>query len=165
LFTGYGSSTLGIVIPSLGTPDWSLKLSAKHMGILTYTHAALTNGITTRGRLLGDELGPDSKAFGAEIRWMPAPSFRLNLAATSAQYSNAEYGAYYSDSAHVHFVVYKTSSTSNELRDRLIGTLIIQSEDGLALVLRAGGERIRNDTFTVDRRKSYVAEIALRLRM
>ncbi|MFL5608634.1 MAG: capsule assembly Wzi family protein [Gemmatimonadaceae bacterium] len=165
LFTGYGSSTLGIVIPRIGSPDWSLKLSAKHMGILTYTHSPLTNGITTRGRLLGDELGPDSKAFGAEVRWMPAPSFRLNIEARSAQYSNAEYSAFYSDSSQTRYVVQKLSSTSNELRDRLIGTLTIQSEDGLALVLRAGGERIRNDTFTVDRRKSYVAEIALRLRM
>lgn len=164
LFTGYGSSTLGIVIPQLGTADWSLRLSAKHMGVLTYTHAALTNGITSHGRLLGDELGPDSKSFGAEIRWMPAPSFRLQVAATSAQYSNAEYAAYYADSAHVHYVVYKTSSTSNELRDRLIGTLTVQSEEGLALVLRAGGERIRND-FGGNPRKSYVADIALRLRM
>jgi hypothetical protein len=165
LFTGYGSSTLGILIPQLGTPDWSLRLSAKHMGILTYTHAVLTNGITTHGRLLGDELGPDSKAFGAEVRWMPAPSFRLTVAATSAQYSNAEYASYYADSAHTRYVVQKTSSTASELRDRLIGTLTVQSEEGLALVVRAGGERIRNDTFTTDRRKSYVAEIALRLRM
>jgi hypothetical protein len=165
LFTGYGSSTLGILIPQLVTPDWSLRLSAKHMGILTYTHAVLTGGITTRGRLLGDELGPDSKSFGAEIRWMPAPSFRLQVAATSAQYSNAEYASYYADSAHTRYVVHKTSRTANELRDRLIGTLTIQSEEGLALVVRAGGERIRNDRFTIDQRKSYVAEIALRLRM
>jgi hypothetical protein len=164
LFTGYGSSSLGVVIPAIGSPDWSLKLSAKHMGILTYTHAVLTNGITTRGRLLGDELGPDAKAFGAEIRWIPAPSFRLNVAATSAQYSNAEYAAYYADSSHVKYVVQKISSTSNELRDRLIATLELQSEDGLALVLRAGGERIRND-FSGNPRKSYVASAALRLRM
>jgi hypothetical protein len=164
LLTGYGSSALGIVFTQLGSPDWSLKLSAKHMGILTYTHYPLTNGITTRGRLLGDELGPDAKSFGAELRWMPAPSFRLRLAATSAQYSNAEYMGFYSDAAQTQWVVQKISSTSNELRDRLIGTLELQSEAGLALVLRAGGERIRND-FGGNPRKSYVASAALRMRM
>jgi hypothetical protein len=164
LFTGYGSSSLGIIFPQLGTPDWSLKLSAKHMGIVTYTHFPLTNGITTRGRLLGDELGPDAKSFGAELRWIPAPSFRLQVAATSAQYSNAEYAGFYSDAAQTQWVVRKVSSTSNELRDRLIGTLELQSEAGVALVLRAGGERIRND-FTGNPRKSYVANAALRIRM
>jgi hypothetical protein len=164
LFTGFGSSTLGIVIPQLGTPDWSLKLTAKHMGILTYTHNVLTNGITSRGRLLGDELGPDSKAFGAELRWMPAPSFRLKVAATSAQYSNTEYEAFYADADQTRFLVRKLSSAPNELRDRLIATLELQSEAGLALVLRGGGERIRND-FGGNPRKSYVADAALRIRM
>ncbi|MFL5607926.1 MAG: capsule assembly Wzi family protein, partial [Gemmatimonadaceae bacterium] len=145
LFTGYSSSSLGIIIPRIGSPDWSLKLSAKHMGILTYTHYPITNGITTRGRLLGDELGPDAKSFGAELRWIPAPSFRLKLAATSAQYSNAEYVGFYQDPAQTQWMVRKVGSTSNELRDRLIGTLELQSEAGLALVLRAGGERIRNE--------------------
>jgi hypothetical protein len=164
LLTGYGSSTLGIVIPQIGSPDWSLKLSAKHMGVLTYTHFPLQDGITTRGRLLGDELGPDAKSFGAELRWMPAPSFRLRLAATSAQYSNAEYVAFYADSALTQYEVQKISSTPNELRDRLIATLELQSEAGLALVLRGGGERIRND-FGGNPRKSYVADAALRIRM
>jgi hypothetical protein len=164
LFTGLGSSSVGIVVPQLGTPDWSLKLTAKHMGILTYTHNVLTNGMTTRGRLLGDELGPDAKAFGAEIRWMPAPSFRLKIAATSAQYSNAEYEAFYADADKIRFVVRKLGSTSNELRDRLIATLELQSEAGVALVLRGGGERIRND-FGGNPRKSYVANAALRIRM
>jgi hypothetical protein len=96
---------------------------------------------------------------------MPAASFRLNVAATSAQYSNAEYTSFYTDPAQTHFVVQKVSSTSNELRDYLIATLELQSDEGLALVLRGGGERIRNADFTGDRRKSYVANVALRLRM
>lgn len=164
LFTGYGSSNVSVVVPRIGSPDWSLKLSAKHMGILTYTHSALTNGITTHGRLLGDELGPDAKSFGAELRWMPAPTFRLTVAATSAQYSNSEYDSFYADSAHTQWTVQKVSTGPSELRDRLIGTLELQSEGGLALVLRSGGERIRND-FGGNPRKSYVADAALRLRM
>jgi hypothetical protein len=71
LFTGYGSQALGITFPRFISSDLSLKLMAKHMGILTYTHSALSNGMTTRGRLLGDELGPDAKSFGARLTWQP----------------------------------------------------------------------------------------------
>jgi hypothetical protein len=164
LLTGYGSSNVAIIIPALGTPDWSLKLSAKHTGILTYTHAVLTNGITTHGRLLGDELGPDAKAFGAELRWIPAAALRLSFEGWSAQYSNAEYTSYYAGPGATNFVVQKVSSSGNELRDRLVAALELQTDDGIAFVVRGGGERIRNANFTGDRRKSYVVEVALRLR-
>lgn len=166
LFTGYGSSTIDIIVPRIGMPDWSAKLWAKHKGILTGTHTVVADGITTRGRLLGDELGPDAKAFGGDVRWMPAPSFRLTVHGYSAQYSNAEYRSYYADRDSTRYVVYKVSSTPNELRDGVIGTLELQTEDGLALVLRGGAERIRNGDFVPEaRRKSYVASAALRLRL
>jgi hypothetical protein len=164
LLTGYGASTVGIVIPQLGTPEWSLRLSAKHTGILTYTHAQLTNGITTHGRLLGDDLGPDAKAFGGELRWIPGAALRVALEGRAALFSNAQYESFYADSAQTRFVVRKTSSGPNELRDRVVGTIEIQTEAGLALVVRGGGERIRNANFQDARRRSYVAEVALRLR-
>jgi hypothetical protein len=165
LFTGYGSSNVGITIPQIGSPDVSMKLWAKHMGILTYTHSILSNGITTRGRLLGDELGPDAKAFGVDLHWMPAPSFRLSVTGWSAQYSDAEYETFYENGDSTRFVVRKLSSQSNELRDGVIARLELQSDEGLALVLRGGTERIRNDNFTADTRKPYMVEAALRLRM
>jgi hypothetical protein len=77
LLTGYGSSTFSALVPSLGSQVWALEFTAKHMGIITSTHNQLSNGITTRGRLLGDELGPNAKAFGAELRWTPYPAVRL----------------------------------------------------------------------------------------
>ena len=164
LFGGYGSSMIGLTFPVLIRPDWSLKLSAKHMGILTYTHAALGSGITTQGRLLGEPLGPDAKEFGAEVRWMPVPSLRLGVGGWSAQMSDADYTSFYADSAHTRYVVQKTASRPNELRDRLLGSLEVQSDAGLALVIRGGAERIRNADFVGDRRKSYVVDVALRLR-
>jgi hypothetical protein len=163
LLTGYGSSTLGITLPTLGSPEWSMRLSAKHMGILTYTHGSLTDGITTRGRLLGDELGPDAKAFGAELRWQPDGSVRTTLEGRSALYSQATYQAFYADADSVRYVVNKVSSGPNELRDRVRATLELQGNDGLALVLRAGGERIRNSFFTGAREKHYALDVALRL--
>ena len=67
IFTGNGSQAFGLAMPRFVSPLLSLKLTATHMGIGTYTHGQLTNGITTRGRLLGNELGPDAKAFGARL--------------------------------------------------------------------------------------------------
>lgn len=163
LFTGYGSQSVGIIIPRIGSPDLSMVLSAKHMGILTYSHGQLANGISTRGRLLGDELGPDAKAFGAQLRWIPSPAVRLELDGRSAIYSNAEYTSFYSDAAQTRYVVQKTSRTANELRERALGTLILQTDDGIALTMRAGMERTRNAKFLGGRRLDYVAEIALRI--
>ena len=164
LFGGYGSSMIGLTFPVIMSPDWSLKLSAKHMGILTYTHSALASGITTGGRLLGEPLGPDAKEFGAEVRWMPAPALRLRVGAWSAQHSDADYTAFYSDSARTRYVVRKAASRPSELRDRMLASLEVQSDEGVALVIRGGAERIRNANFLGDRRKSYVVDIALRLR-
>jgi hypothetical protein len=163
LLTGYGSQTFAMIIPELGWHSLSAKLTAKHMGILTYTHNELANGITTRGRLLGDELGPDSKSYSGQFRWTPASTVRFELEGRSAIYSNATYTSFYTDPAQTQFVVQKVSSTPNELRDLLLGSLILESEDAVALTMRTGFQRIRNASFQGGRRRDYVAEIALRI--
>ncbi|HEU4721255.1 MAG TPA: capsule assembly Wzi family protein, partial [Gemmatimonadaceae bacterium] len=143
LLTGYGSQAIGITMPRLFSPLLSLKLTAKHMGILTYTHNALTSGITSRGRLLGDELGPDAKAFGARLSWQPAAEVRLSLEGRAAIYSNAQYATYYADSANSRFVVRKTDRVPDELRDRIGAHLVIQSEHGPSASMRFVTERAR----------------------
>jgi hypothetical protein len=163
-FTSEGSSNISIIIPALGTPEWSMRIAAKHMGPLTYAHSDLKDGMTTRGRLLGDELGPDAKEFGGELRWMPVPSVRLMVEGWSAQYSNNEYASFYTDSAHTQLERLKVASNPNELRDRFLATLTVQGDEGLAFVFRGGGERIRNADFLGGRRRSYVIDVALRLR-
>jgi hypothetical protein len=163
LLTGYGSSMLGIVVPTLGSPDWSLKLSAKHMGIITYTHFALTDGITTRGRLLGDELGPDAKAFGAEVRWQPSPCLRASVEGRSALYSQALYGSKYTDADSVHYVVYKISSGPNELRDRVRAMVELQRSPDLTFVVRAGAERTRNPFVAGTGGVHYALDVSARL--
>ena len=166
MLTGYGSSQVAITVPQLFDPAWSLRLSAKHMGIITYTHGQLTNGITTRGRLLGDELGPNSKAFGGSVRWMPASGVRMSVEERTAIYSDADYQASYTDSARTNYVVQKVSSGPDELRDRLLAAFEFQSDEGMSLVVRGGGERIRNLFFTPGfTRNEYLFDVALRLRM
>lgn len=163
-FTSEGSSNISIIVPSLLTPQWSLRLAAKHMGPLTYAHADLTGGITTRGRLLGDELGPDAKEFGGEVRWMPAPSIRLMIEGWSTQYSNNEYVSFYTDAAQTRLERLKIASRPNEQRERFLGTLTMQADNGVAFVLRGGTERIRNADFAGGRQQPYVIEASLRLR-
>jgi len=163
LFTGYGSQALGVTLPRFISPLLSLKLMATHMGILTYTHGALSNGITTRGRLIGDELGPDAKAFGARLTWQPAAEVRFSVEGGSAIYSNAEYVAYYSDPESTRYVVRKTSRTADELRDRLGAHLLVQMEAGPSVSLRAMTERSRNFNFEGFRRTDSAAEINFRV--
>lgn len=161
LLSGYGSQAIGITVPRLFSPLLSLKVTAKHMGILTYTHTALTNGITTRRRLLGDELGPDAKAFGARLTWQPTAEVRLSLEGRSAIHSNAQYATFYADSTSSKFVVQKTGRTADELRDRLGTHLLVQSEAGPSVSLRFMTERSRNFEFQGFRRTDSAGELGI----
>ena len=161
LLTGYGSQAIGITVPRLFSPLLSLKLTAKHMGILTYTHGALTSGLTTRGRLIGDELGPDAKAFGARLTWQPTAEIRLSLDGRSAIHSNAQYTTYYAEPSNSRFVVQKTGRTADELRDRLGTQLLVQSEAGVSVSLRFATERSRNFGFQGFRRTDSAGELGV----
>lgn len=163
LFTGYGSQAVGITFPRFFSPELSFKLMAKHMGILTYTHTELSNGMTTRGRLLGDELGPDAKAFGARLSWQPSTPLLIELEGRSAMYCNAEYATFYEDPEQTRFVVQKTSRTSNELRDRIGATMLVQSDAGPTVTARFITERSRNYLFQGYRRTDSAAELAFHL--
>ena len=163
LLTGYGSQALGITFPRLLSPVLSLKLTAKHMGILTYTHGALSNGFTTRGRLLGDELGPDAKVFGARLTWEPAAQVRISLEGRSAIHSNAQYVTTYTDPEQTRFVVQKTSRTPDELRDRLGAHVLVQTEAGPTVSVRFATERTRNYAFEGFRRTESAGELAVHL--
>jgi hypothetical protein len=161
LLTGYGSQTLGITVPRFISPLLSLKLNATHMGIITYSHGALTNGITTRGRLLGNELGPDAKAFGAQLTWEPTAAARLSLEGRRAVYSNADYSTSYADGDDARFVVQKVAKRPDEIRERIGTTILVQTEAGLAMSLRFVGERAQNYLFLGGKKKYFAAELAM----
>jgi hypothetical protein len=157
-----GSHALSITVPRLASPAWSLVLDATHMGPLTYTHWGLNQGMTTRGRLLGNELGPDVKAFGAELRWMPSSAIRVSLAGRNAIFSNAAYAGGYDINGR--WIVRKLFAAPDELRDMAIGTVTVEPTPATSLTLRGGAERIRNVMFVGGRRHGYVADVAFRWR-
>ena len=157
-----GSHALSITVPRIASPAWSLELDATHMGPLTYTHATLLQGMTTRGRLLGNELGPDVKAFGAELRWMPSSAIRVSLAGRNAIFSNAAYAGGYDINGR--WIVRKLFAAPDELRDMAIGTVTVEPTPTTSLTLRGGAERIRNVLFTGGGRHGYVADVVVRWR-
>ena len=163
IFTGNGAQAVAVAVPYFLSPVLSFKLTATHMGIGTYTHTQLTNGITTRGRLLGNELGPDAKAFGARLTWQPTAAFQLGIDGRSAIYSNATYTSFYADASQTDFVVLKTARTADEQRDRLGTFVIVQSNAGPAATLRFVTERSRNYQFQGFRRTDSAVELAFHL--
>lgn len=156
------SHAITITVPKLASPAWSLRLDATHMGPLTYTHSNLTQGMTTKGRLLGNELGPDVKAFGAALRWMPSAATDLALAGTAAIYSNTAYASGYDINGR--WVVQKLSSAPDELREQIVGSVALAPTPVTVATVRIGVGRTRNVMFVGGRRHSYVADLGLRWR-
>jgi hypothetical protein len=134
-------------------------VSAKHTGVRTYAHGALSNGITTRGRLLGDELGPDAKSFGGELGWHPDRGMRGTIEVVSAIMSRADY---VTDEHGSYFVIRRVGPATNELRDRVVASAISELRPGWMLTWRVGAERVRNADFVGAVRRDYAADVALR---
>lgn len=160
IFTWDGAQTFGAALPTVAGSRISARVSAKHTGVRTYTHGSLSNGITTRGRLLGDELGPDAKSFGGEIGWHPDQGLRGTVEVVSAIMSRADYVAVEQGSF---FGIRRLGPATNELRDRIVVSAITELRPGWMLTWRGGAERVRNADFAGGVRRDYVVDVALRL--
>jgi hypothetical protein len=160
LFGWDGSQAFSALLPSVAGSAYSLRLSAAHTGVRTYTHGPLSNGITTHGMLLGDALGPDAKAFGATVAWHGPQGARVALSGSTELYSHSDYVV---QDVFTRFDLHRLGTVTNELRDRLVASVEYPQAGGLTLIARAGAERIRNADFTSGRRHSYRLDIALRL--
>ena len=160
LFGWDGSQTFSAILPRLGGSAFSLTVNAAHTGVRTYTHGPLSNGITTRGLLLGDELGPDAKAFGGGIAWHGPDGARVSLDGRTELYSRSDYVIL---DANTHFDLRRVGSVTNELRDRLVASMEWPRGDGVTLLARGGAERIRNADFGTGTRHSYRVDLAIRL--
>lgn len=163
LLTGYGSSTVRVLFPTVLRPDVAVRIGAKHLGTITYTHPRLSNGITTRGRLLGDELGPDAKEFSAEIRWFPRWADALTLEGREQIYSNATYAGGYTDSAHVQTNYFKVSHTDDERRHIVSVGVRTRQDARVSVIVRGGLQIVENSNFTGQRRADYLVDVAFRL--
>jgi hypothetical protein len=160
LFGWDGSQTFSALLPSVAGSAYSLRLSAAHTGVRTYTHGPLSNGITTRGILLGDELGPDAKAFDAAVTWHGQQGARVALAGRTELYSRSDYVI---ENIGTRFDLHREGTVTNELRDRVVASVEFPQSRGFTMIARAGAERIRNADFASGRRHSYRLDVAMRL--
>lgn len=160
LFGWDGSQTFSALLPSVGGSAFSVGVNAAHTGVRTYTHGPLSNGITTRGLLLGDELGPDAKAFGGSVVWHGQRGSRVALNGRTELYSRSDYTILDVASR---FDLHRLGSVTNELRDRLVASVEWPETRGLTLLARAGAERIRNADFGLGTRHSYRIDLTVRL--
>ncbi len=160
LFGWDGAQTFSALLPSVAGSAFSLRVAAAHTGVRTYTHGQLSSGISSRGLLLGDELGPDAKAFGATLGWHGQQGARLSLEGRTELYSRSDYLI---TDVLTRFTLHRVGTVTNELRDRLVATAEWPAAGGLTLLARAGAERIRNADFGAGRRHSYRLDLALRL--
>jgi hypothetical protein len=160
LFGWDGAQTFSATLPSVAGSAFAFGVSAAHTGVRTYTHGPLSNGITTRGILLGDELGPDAKAFGATVTWHGQQGARIALGGRTELFSRSDYEIRDVEAA---FDLHRVGAVTNELRDRLVASLEWPYAGGLTLLARGGAERIRNADFGAGRRHSYRLDLALRL--
>ncbi len=160
LFGWDGSQTFSAMLPSVSGSPFSLGVNAAHTGIRTYTHGPLSNGITSRGILLGDELGPDAKAFGATVGWHGPQGGRAMLGWRSELYSRSDYHIVDVESR---FTPHRVGSVINELRDRLVASMEWPHARNVTFLARAGIERIRNADFEPGTRHSYRVDVGARL--
>ena len=160
LFGWDGSQTFSALVPSVGGTAFSFGVNAAHTGVRTYTHGPLSDGITTRGLLLGDELGPDAKAFGGTLGWHDANGARVALDGRTELYSRSDYVIL---DELTRFDLHRVGRVTNELRDRLVARAEWPQRKGVTLMARAGAERIRNADFGQGTRHSYRVDVALRL--
>ena len=79
-------------------------------------------------------------------------------------FGNGQYSGIYLDSAHTIYTLKMLSRTSDEQRELLIASLVHQRDAHIAIVARIGAERIRNWSFTGERRRDYVVDLSVRLR-
>jgi hypothetical protein len=160
LFGWDGAQTFSAMLPSVGGSAFSFRVAAAHTGVRTYTHGPLSNGITTRGLLLGDDLGPDAKAFGATLGWHGQQGPRVAIEARTELYSRSDYVI---TDEPAEFTLHRVGTVTNELRDRIVASADWPAAGGLTLLARAGAERIRNADFGSGTRHSYRLDVALRL--
>ncbi len=160
LFGWDGSQTFSALLPSVGGSAFSVGVNAAHTGVRTYTHGPLSDGITTRGLLLGDELGPDAKAFGGTVAWHGRRGARIALDGRTELYSRSDYVIL---DVLARFDLHRLGSVTNELRDRVVASVEWPEAQGVTLLGRVGAERIRNADWAAGTRHSYRIDLAIRL--
>lgn len=124
-----------------GTLEW------RQTGIRQFRHHQFTSGMTLRGRLLGDPLGPDARGAFASLSWSPSTWRRFSLDGALEGRRAHEYTDVTGGAATIDFE--RTETRPVERRARLVAGIETAGADGrLRLGVQAGVERAANWNFT-----------------
>lgn len=157
---------LGLTLDRL-RHDGTLALDAEvhHTSLRLYEHYQFTSGVTYRGQILGDPLGPNAYAVYGTLRWRPRADTRLALELAAEARDASRWGNDAPDPAtQIDFV--KLGSGVIEHRGRaLVRVSRAALGPGLIWTVRAGGDRVVNENFaTRSTRVRGVADASLQVR-
>lgn len=146
------SHVLGVWLPRLdGVGRVEGSLEVRHTGIRQYRHHQFTSGMTLRGRLLGDPLGPDARGAYASLAWSGSTWTRLTLDVAGEERRADEYTDVTNGAATIDFE--RTLARPRERRVRAVASWEGAFREGtVRLLLQAGAERTTAADFVEERR-------------
>ena len=95
ILTEDAAYTGGVIIPRLFAPTLSARVEYHRAGIRFYAHHLLTNGITSRRFILGDDLGHDADGVAGLVRFVSSNALSVAFdAATETRRNDTYVGTY-----------------------------------------------------------------------
>jgi hypothetical protein len=145
----------------------SLDLQFQRTSLRLYEHDQFLSGVTYRGAIIGDPLGPNAFAGYATLSSRLASGWKLSLSGALESRDSSLYTVVQSDTVTGRgwrFV--KVADGVKENRARMVLSLTNDAADRVATVFPLLGiERVLNESFARGRRRtSVIASVSLRLR-
>ena len=146
VFTEDAAWMLGAIIPSLGMPGLSARLSLHQTGLRFYAHHAVRNGITSSRFVLGDGLARDGTGYYSELNWERADGFALVATGALEERRNDAYTGLYTQPGDQGFVFRLDSIRPRERRARAGLSVRHRALDG-RMHVQLGGALERTENF------------------
>jgi len=147
---------------------WSLDAQFQRTSLRLYEHEQFKSGVTYRGAILGDPLGPNALGLYATLSSRLARGWKLSLSGAAESRDSSVYTVFQTDTATGRgwrFV--KVADGVKENRVRALINLTDESADRPATLWPSVGlERVFNDNFTRGRAATHViAGVSVRLKL
>jgi len=139
----------GFVLPQLSASGtWSVEAEAHHTGLRYYEHMQFPSGLTNRGRIIGDALGPRANAGYLTLGWEPNAVTQLQMKGAYEWRSNDQYDFTTSGPNDEGFGFVKTEVRPKEKRARAsVAWTYTPAPFGLRLIAEGGIESVTNFAF------------------
>jgi hypothetical protein len=151
IFTEDAAYTAGIIAPSLFRDALSARVAYHVTGLRFYAHHQITNGITSRRIILGDDLGHDGAGVSGTLRWERSDGSSITFDAARETRSNDQYVGTYLSPGRTGLVFQRVATLPREQRTRGTATARWFALAERAMVEVSGGlERTKNFGFVAN---------------